>query len=92
MKKYVRTIGITLTLVVVCLILISQYKQIYYRAVTSFGFPNFHKVVIIDAGHGGVDPGKVGSQGAHEKDLNKDRPKASILHRRKRWSCYSHKV
>ncbi len=70
MKKYVRTIGITLTLVVVCLILISQYKQIYYRAVTSFGFPNFHKVVIIDAGHGGVDPGKVGSQGAHEKDLN----------------------
>lgn len=28
------------------------------------------KIVVIDAGHGGVDPGKVGVNGAEEKDIN----------------------
>ena len=28
------------------------------------------KCVVIDAGHGGIDPGKVGINGAHEKDIN----------------------
>ncbi len=47
------------------------YNQMYYeKVVTTLSFPNFNKVVIIDAGHGGIDPGKEGSQGVHEKDLN----------------------
>lgn len=33
-------------------------------------YPNFNKTIVIDPGHGGVDPGKVGSNGAHEKELN----------------------
>ncbi len=32
--------------------------------------PGMSKVVIIDAGHGGWDPGKKGTKGADEKDLN----------------------
>ena len=28
------------------------------------------KVIVIDAGHGGADPGKVGINGALEKDIN----------------------
>ena len=51
-------------------VLINFYNQIYYKVVTSFNYPNFSKVIIIDAGHGGVDPGKVGIQGEHEKNLN----------------------
>jgi N-acetylmuramoyl-L-alanine amidase len=32
--------------------------------------PGMSKVVIIDAGHGGWDPGKKGTQGADEKEIN----------------------
>ena len=28
------------------------------------------KIVVVDAGHGGFDPGKVGINGAEEKDVN----------------------
>lgn len=28
------------------------------------------KVVVIDSGHGGMDPGKVGEEGVYEKDIN----------------------
>ena len=28
------------------------------------------KIVVVDAGHGGFDPGKVGINGAEEKDIN----------------------
>ena len=32
--------------------------------------PYAGKIIVIDAGHGGVDPGKVGVNGAKEKDIN----------------------
>ena len=28
------------------------------------------KIIVVDAGHGGVDPGKIGANGAKEKDIN----------------------
>lgn len=69
MKK-LKVFGLLILFIIVSIGL-AYYNQIYYEAVvTSLGFPNFNKVVIIDAGHGGIDPGKEGSQGAHEKDLN----------------------
>lgn len=36
----------------------------------SFTMGNATKVIVIDAGHGGVDPGKVGVNEALEKDIN----------------------
>ena len=32
--------------------------------------PVENKVIVIDAGHGGFDPGKEGSSGGDEKDIN----------------------
>ncbi len=57
-------------LLIIIMVLINFYHQLYYKVVTTFNYPNFNKVIIIDAGHGGVDPGKTGTQGDHEKDLN----------------------
>ncbi len=69
MKK-LKVFGLLILFTIVSMGLV-YYNQVYYEAaVTSLGFPNFNKVVIIDAGHGGIDPGKEGSQGVHEKDLN----------------------
>ncbi|MDR2902971.1 MAG: N-acetylmuramoyl-L-alanine amidase [Clostridiales bacterium] len=39
-------------------------------AVQTFSFPTEKKVILIDAGHGGWDPGKVGRNDTLEKDLN----------------------
>lgn len=42
---------------------------ILYIAKPVFSF-NSNKVVIIDAGHGGIDPGAIGRTGVVEKDIN----------------------
>lgn len=42
---------------------------ILYVAKPVFSF-NSNKVVIIDAGHGGIDPGAIGRTGVVEKDIN----------------------
>ncbi len=46
----------------------------YFRyassAVQTFGLATASKTIIIDPGHGGFDPGKVGMTGAHEKEIN----------------------
>ena len=38
--------------------------------VATFAMPASRKVVVIDAGHGGWDPGKIGEGGVQEKDVN----------------------
>ncbi len=47
---------------------------IYFKyansAVETFGLATATKTIIIDPGHGGFDPGKVGTTGVHEKDIN----------------------
>lgn len=42
---------------------------ILYIKLPVWGF-NTNKVVIIDAGHGGIDPGAIGRDGTIEKDIN----------------------
>jgi N-acetylmuramoyl-L-alanine amidase len=39
-------------------------------AVASLGVRSTEKIVIIDASHGGIDPGKVGANGELEKEIN----------------------
>lgn len=69
-KRGWRITGVAFIFIIISIVLV-RYNQHYYRIVTTnLNYPNFNKVVVIDAGHGGVDPGKVGNQGAHEKTLN----------------------
>ncbi|HHT50368.1 MAG TPA: N-acetylmuramoyl-L-alanine amidase CwlD [Eubacteriaceae bacterium] len=69
MKIYKNILKVILLFIII-LSLANFYYKIYFKVVTTFNYPNFNKVIIIDPGHGGVDPGKVGSQGELEKDLN----------------------
>ena len=43
--------------------------QVYTMGEASLSAKDQH-VVVVDAGHGGFDPGKVGINGAQEKDIN----------------------
>ncbi len=43
-----------------------------YKAVPTMYLPITNKVIAIDAGHGGIDPGAVGKQGKMEDDINLD--------------------
>jgi N-acetylmuramoyl-L-alanine amidase len=48
---------------------LSVYPK-YSESVAVFSMPANKQVVVIDAGHGGWDPGKVGDAGTLEKDIN----------------------
>lgn len=41
-----------------------------YKATNAFSFPTEQCTIVIDAGHGGFDPGKVGVNEVLEKDIN----------------------
>ncbi|SNS40012.1 N-acetylmuramoyl-L-alanine amidase [Anaerovirgula multivorans] len=60
---------ITLALLVVITISIPIYKNYRYRAVATL-MPSLTKVIVLDPGHGGVDPGAVSKNGVKEKDIN----------------------
>jgi len=42
----------------------------YYKSIETTSLPTTAKVIVIDPGHGGFDPGKLGSAGKDEKDIN----------------------
>ncbi|MCX7694324.1 MAG: N-acetylmuramoyl-L-alanine amidase CwlD [Caloramator sp.] len=50
-------------------VLIITLSLILYIKLPVLGF-NTNKVIIIDAGHGGIDPGAIGRDGTIEKDIN----------------------
>lgn len=52
------------------IILFVAYFQYANSAVNTFALSTASKVIVIDPGHGGFDPGKVGITGVHEKEIN----------------------
>lgn len=56
-------------LLVVSILLFSIIRQ-GQDATEALSLPTAEKIIFIDPGHGGFDPGRVGLQGAHEKEIN----------------------
>lgn len=56
-------------LVIICMLFWYIVKD---EAVTTMYLPITNKIIAIDAGHGGIDPGAIGKQGKMEDDINLD--------------------
>lgn len=54
----------------ICFLIAWIYHVQHQEMSTTFALPTAYHVVVIDPGHGGIDPGKVGEQGWDEKDIN----------------------
>ena len=54
---------------VLVLVILALWNNFRFRAVATF-MPSITKVIVLDAGHGGVDPGTVSKSGIKEKDIN----------------------
>ena len=67
-KKH-RTTIISFCAVATMLTMVGIYLRIQNEAVTVFAMPSNQRIVVIDAGHGGWDPGATRS-GILEKDIN----------------------
>lgn len=62
-----RLIRISIFLVAIIILLLSLN---YHRSVVTSGFYTGKKLIVIDPGHGGFDPGKKGNAGKDEKHIN----------------------
>ncbi|ONI38515.1 N-acetylmuramoyl-L-alanine amidase CwlD [Candidatus Epulonipiscium fishelsonii] len=59
-----------LTIMLVIVVATIAYLKFASSAVNTLNLVTEGKVVVIDPGHGGYDPGKVGPSGMYEKDIN----------------------
>lgn len=65
-----RLVSVTVTLVLLASVIYIGREALAYVAGTDVEVQKERYKVVIDAGHGGDDPGKVGINGANEKDVN----------------------
>lgn len=60
----------TLILIGICLILCISVASIIYGNLNTSTLTTSEKLIVIDPGHGGHDPGAIGGSGVLEKDIN----------------------
>ncbi len=65
LKKYGIGIGLGVAVAAGCLVM-----DVGEKSVTSDQAKNAKYTIVVDSGHGGIDPGKVSADGAYEKDIN----------------------
>ena len=51
------------------IIIFSLIRHYHYKAIATF-LPKLPKTIVLDPGHGGIDPGAVSKSGVKEKDIN----------------------
>ena len=67
--NFLKIIAISLVMVVLCSFLLNTYSESSAQ-VSAMAAENEKNLIIIDAGHGGEDPGAIGANGVYEKNLN----------------------
>lgn len=67
LKQYKGTITLVGLIFIICM---CAYLKFATSSIQTVGVATDSKVVVIDPGHGGRDPGKTGIKGSHEKDIN----------------------
>ena len=69
-KRWDRLLSVAITLLLLACVVYVGREAAAYVAGSSVEAQEEGRRVVIDAGHGGDDPGKVGINGANEKDVN----------------------
>ena len=74
LKKYrglfgfLRILTVCLVIVIISSLLLNTFAEPFYDS--AMAEENENNLVIIDAGHGGEDPGAISQNGVYEKTLN----------------------
>ncbi|HHX61628.1 MAG TPA: N-acetylmuramoyl-L-alanine amidase [Epulopiscium sp.] len=66
-KRKIRKVRVFFSVIIVILMIVAVFKA--FPLIFS-DFKSLEKVIVIDAGHGGTDPGTIGIRGNYEKDIN----------------------
>ncbi len=70
MRHYKIPLLVLILAVIICGASYFKFNKIFTKVVETMGSATASKVIVIDPGHGGFDPGKPGIHGEDEKHLN----------------------